>query len=130
MKYDDRLGVNLNWTSSLSTNNVRLLRQAGAGAIRYGDIVSVGVQDGSNWEYLVYESQNVGINITSKTNRPQFNWRFEGGTVGAEVGAGTAVRLVNLTNSQAVVYCPRPAGVNLAWRNNCNKTPAGRIYIP
>jgi hypothetical protein len=130
VKYDDRVGVNLNWTGSLPNNNITLLRQAGAGTLRYGDVIAVGVKDGSNWEYLVYASQDFGINITSRKNNPQYNWSLEGGAAGTPVRAGDKVRLHNKTNSHFVVYCTRPVGINLAWRNNCKKTPAGRVYIP
>ncbi len=130
VKYDDRLGVNLNWASSVS-GNIQLLRQAGAGEIKYGENVAIGVRDGSKWEYLVYGSQTVGINLTSRTNVPQYNWQMQGGAIGSAVKSGDTVRLLNLTNNHHVVYCKRPTGVNLAWRNNCYNLPiAGRTYKP
>lgn len=130
VKYDDRLGVNLNWIESAS-QNIRFLRELGAGELKYGEKIAIGVKDGGNWEYLFHKSQDIGINLSSRTNVPQYDWRVYGGAVGSAIRFGERVRLRNETNGKFVVYCVRPTGVNLAWRNDCHNVPAaGRVYVP
>lgn len=130
IKYEDRTGVNLAWLANPPNHNVQLLRQAGAGRLTYGDTLAIGVKDGSNYEYLFYDEQNFGINVSSRKNVPQYNWSLAGKTAGTLVQSGDRVRILNKTNNKFMVYCKRPVGINLAWRETCRHLPTGRLYVP
>jgi hypothetical protein len=125
VKYGSRdYGINLVWGSA-PTNNVRFLRAAGSGPLRFGDTIAVHIASGG---YVKYGSRTWGINLVWSSS-PVYEWQVEGGTVGQVVYTNQRVRLVNRTERSGMVYCRRPTGINLAWQDNCTEALGYRIVI-
>ncbi len=117
LDYKDRAGVNLGWISSPS-GNIEFKRQAGAGAIKCGDVFALKVGK----SYVNYEkgstfSVGISLQMDSKLTGSSYQWKFACPS-GQDVPLNQPVTLVNTKVNDSVVGCKRTSGVNLCWASD------------
>ncbi len=115
LRYKDRTGANLGW--SKNPNNFMTVKRQNptAAPLKCEEPIGLFIEK----EWLIYEKQTFGINISTRTklNNPDwYQWKFTNcGASGSTVNLNQAVSLVNTKTGTAVVGCERLAGVNLCW---------------
>ena len=112
IQYGEReFGINLVWDSFADLGNVTIERSSGSTAIRYGDAVAIGIQDGG---YVQYEERDYGINLVW-SSQAIYEWEVTGGATGQAVPIDRQVGLFNRTHGDHLVYGSRTYGINLRW---------------
>jgi hypothetical protein len=114
-------GINLGWHSEGSASPAKLVKQS-RGAIKYGDTVAVFVGKSSN-SYLCYERRSHGINL-NWSDKPCYQWRVGGASVGQELKAGMDFALANTKENDNMVRCARKEtglrSAALKWQKDCS----------
>jgi hypothetical protein len=131
LKYGHQdVGINLNWTG-LPDSSIRIVRQDGAGPVRYGDQFAVYIQQTENvGKYIKYQSRDDdGINI-GWSDTPAYEWTATGGGAGSPVyfNQPFGLKNVNSNPNSEVVYCHRrnPFAAQVRWRKDCSGANSGR----
>ncbi|MBK8455433.1 MAG: hypothetical protein WAQ53_15610 [Thiofilum sp.] len=108
LRYQDRAGVNLGWSNG-ANNFMRIERASGGNnPLQCGEPFALFIEK----EYIIYEKQNIGINLSSRTrNKNYYQWKFDCG--GGPVPTNAPLKLTN--GNSAIVGCKRIAGVNICW---------------
>lgn len=116
LRYKDRKGVNLGWTSG--ANNFMHIERASGGnqPLKCGEPFALFIEK----EYIIYEKQLFGINLSSRTrNNGYYQWKFECGS--GEVPTNQPLTLKN--GDSPIVGCRRVAGVNICWSEDVITLP-------
>jgi hypothetical protein len=115
LRYKNRTGVNLGWSKNL--NNFMMVKRqvASTEPIKCEEPLGLFIEK----EWLMYEKQTFGINISTRSNLSNpdwYQWKFTncGGT-GSAVSLNQPLSLVNTKTGTALVGCERMIGVNLCW---------------
>ena len=116
LRYKDRNGVNLGWTSG-ENGFMRIERSSNQDKpLQCGEKFSLFIQK----EYLIYERQLFGINLSSRTRTNGYSqWSFDCGTGNVP----TNQPLVLKHNDTPIVGCRRVAGINLCWAGDAINLP-------
>lgn len=112
--YKDRRGANLGWDSQ-PNSGMKIKRQSGSGAIKCGEPFALFIEK----EWLVYEKQTTGINISTRTQLTddRYQWKFSDCQTGQVIPLNQPVTLTNTVENDSLVGCKRIWGVNLCWAN-------------
>jgi hypothetical protein len=111
-------GINLGWDTKHG-DYVSVVREAGAGSVKYGEPVALRVRRGGDGNYLRYSKRDYGINL-NWSSTPVYEWRVKGGQDGQPVKAGDVIALVSTVEKDSVVYCYRKNGAWLKWSKDCS----------
>jgi hypothetical protein len=114
LRYKDRTGANLGWSDS--PNNFMMVKRENTSAapIKCEEQIGLFVEK----EWLMYEKQTFGINISTRTklNNPAwYQWKFTNCGGDGVVKLNQPISLVNTKTGATVVGCKRLIGVNLCW---------------
>ncbi|WP_020561124.1 hypothetical protein [Thiofilum flexile] len=124
LRYKDRDGVNLTWTSE-PNNFARIERpQGGDQPLKCNEPFALFIEK----EYLINERQNFGIDLSTRTRNSGFYiWHF--GCTNGQVQLNEPMTLSN--NVGTIVGCRRAYGVNLCWTGDVLSLPlpAGNVRI-
>jgi hypothetical protein len=115
LRYKDRTGANLGWSGN--PNNFMMVKRENSSAapIKCEEPIGLFIEK----EWLMYEKQTFGINISTRTklNNPGwYQWKFTNcGGGESVVKLNRPISLVNTQTGATVVGCERMVGVNLCW---------------
>jgi hypothetical protein len=114
LRYQDRTGANLGW--SANPNNFMMVKRENSSAapIKCEEPIGLFIEK----EWLMYEKQTFGINISTRTklNNPAwYQWKFTNCDGNGVVNLDRPISLVNTKTGATVLGCKRLVGVNLCW---------------
>jgi hypothetical protein len=115
LRYKDRTGANLGWSKN-PNDFMKFQREVSSTEpLKCEETIALYAEK----EWLIYEKQTFGINISTRTKIKQpdsFQWKFTNcGASGSAISLNQPVSLVNIKTGTAVVGCERTVGVNLCW---------------
>jgi hypothetical protein len=115
LRYQDRTGANLGWSKDLNDFMMVQRQTTSTEPIKCEETFGLFIEK----EWLMYEKQRYGINLSTRTklNDPSwYQWKFTNcGASGSPVNLNQPVSLVNTVANSSVVGCKRALGVNLCW---------------
>ena len=117
LRYKDRQGVNLGWSSG-GNGYMKIAREKdGDKPLKCGESFALFIEK----EWVMYEKQTFGINLSTRTrNNSYYQWTFDCST--GEVPTNQPIVLKN--KGTAIVGCRRAVGVNLCWAGDVITLPA------
>lgn len=120
--YKDRMGANMGWDGT-PNNGMMIKRKSGGNApLKCGEVFALFIEK----EWVIYEKQSFGINISSRsklTNDAWYQWKFTNCTDGETIQLNKSVTLTNTVENDCLVGCKRVAGWNGCW---CDDTVSVR----
>jgi hypothetical protein len=133
LRYKNRTGANLGW--SKNPNDFMKFRRESPSAGSSGGAEPLKCEETialyAEKEWLIYEKQTFGINISTRSKIKQnesFQWKFTNcGASGSTINLNQPISLVNIRTGTAVVGCERTVGVNLCWAEDV-ATHSGKNY--
>jgi hypothetical protein len=116
LRYKDRTGANLGWSSDPNNNFMKVKRQTPSNQpLKCEEKFGLFIEK----EWPMYDKQNYGINLSTRTslsNPSWYQWQFKNcGGPGAFVNLNRPVELFNTAGNMTLVGCERVNGVNLCW---------------
>lgn len=124
--FKDRTGANLGWDGTANNGFVVNRKGNGTGPIKCGEVFAFFVEK----EWIIYEKQRFGINLSSRTklaNDAWYQWKFTSCKDGEVINLNQPVTLTNTVENDSLVGCKRATGVNLCWADDV-ATVRGKNY--
>jgi hypothetical protein len=116
------VGINIGWTDDASAKTAAKVTRwffaresSDDSALRYGETIALA--NGGDPSFVVHEHRTLGVDLgwQEKPEKPAFQWKVLGGTVGTPVQVGQKVALFNEKANECLIYFDRNAGGDIGW---------------